>query len=118
MAISRVGKLACLVLAFMLVTTTFAEATMTCSEVDKKLSACLNYLRKGSSVSSSCCKGVKSLNFATKTIADRQATCRCLKSAYSSISGINLSYASKLPSAYGVKLHYKISTSTNCSKVK
>ncbi|XP_043725183.1 non-specific lipid-transfer protein 1-like [Telopea speciosissima] len=118
MAISRIGKLVCFVVALMVVTAPYAEATMTCSEVDTKLSACLDYLRKGSSISSSCCNGVKGLNSAANTTTDRQTTCRCLKTLYSSISGINLSYAAKLPSACGVNLHYKISTSTDCSKVK
>ncbi|KAL7616729.1 hypothetical protein Lser_V15G02740 [Lactuca serriola] len=48
----------------------------------------------------------------------RQTACNCLKSFYSSNSGINLSNAASLPSDCGVNLPYKISPSTDCSTVE
>ncbi|KAM0006269.1 Non-specific lipid-transfer protein [Helianthus debilis subsp. tardiflorus] len=65
-----------------------------------------------------CCSGVKSLNSAAKTTPDRQTACGCLKSAYSSNSGINAGNAASLPGKCGVSIPYKISPGTDCSKVQ
>ncbi|KAK4377435.1 hypothetical protein RND71_003731 [Anisodus tanguticus] len=64
----------------------------------------------------SCCGGVKGLLGAAKTPADRKTACTCLKSAANSIKGIDASKAAGLPGACGVKIPYKISPSTDCSR--
>nr|AAL27855.1 lipid transfer protein precursor [Davidia involucrata] len=112
----KVGIVA--VLMCMVVSAPHAEAAITCGTVTVSLAPCLNYLKKGGPVPPACCNGIKSLNAAAKTTADRQAACNCLKTASTSIAGINLSYASSLPGKCGVNVPYKISPSTDCSKVQ
>lgn len=65
-----------------------------------------------------CCSGIKSLNAAAKTTPDRQAACNCIKGASKGIPGINYGLASSLPGKCSVSIPYKISPSTDCSKVK
>ncbi|KAI7746900.1 hypothetical protein M8C21_018122 [Ambrosia artemisiifolia] len=107
----------CLVLACMVVVTPCAEA-ISCGQVVSGLVPCLGYLTKGGAVPPACCGGVSGLNNAAKSTSDRQTVCACLKVAYASNSGINLSYASSLPGKCGVNIPYKISPSTDCSKVQ
>ncbi|KAK1418972.1 hypothetical protein QVD17_28126 [Tagetes erecta] len=107
----------CAVFACMVVVAPYAEA-ITCGQVVSNLAPCLGYLSKGGVVPPACCNGVKGLNNAAKTPADRQTACGCLKSAYSSNSGINPGNAASLPGKCGVSIPYKISPSTDCSKVQ
>ncbi|KAA8517651.1 hypothetical protein F0562_015125 [Nyssa sinensis] len=118
MASSGLLKVACVVLMCMLVTAPYAQAAISCGTVTTKLAPCLGYLRNGGTVPANCCNGVKALNNLAKTTPDRQAACNCLKSASGSISGLNLSNAASLPGKCGVNIPYKISPSTDCSKVK
>ncbi|KAL5550624.1 hypothetical protein UlMin_000800 [Ulmus minor] len=118
MASSAVTKLACVVLMVMVVAAPLAQAAISCGQVSSALEPCTNYLRNGGVVPAACCNGVKSLNGAAKTTPDRQATCRCLQSAASSIRGLNLNLAGGLPGQCGVNIPYKISPSTNCNRIK
>ncbi|KAD5960833.1 hypothetical protein R6Q59_013890 [Mikania micrantha] len=111
-----VNSVICLVLACMVVMAPCAEA-ITCGQVVSSLAPCLGYLTKGGNVPPACCGSVRGLNDAAKTTPDRQTACGCLKGAYASNSGINLLYASSLPGKCGVNVGYKISPSTDCSKV-
>ncbi|MCL7037288.1 hypothetical protein MKW94_002402 [Papaver nudicaule] len=112
-------KLACVVLACMVVAAPYyaAEGAITCGMVTSKMAPCLGYL-KGGALATGCCPGVKSLLGAAQTTPDRQAACNCLKSAAGSIAGINFANAASLPSKCGVNIPYKISPSTDCTKVK
>ncbi|PQP98493.1 non-specific lipid-transfer protein [Prunus yedoensis var. nudiflora] len=65
-----------------------------------------------------CCPGIKRLVGSATTTADRQNACKCLKTVAGAVKGINPGYAAALPSLCGVKIPYKISTSTNCNSVK
>ncbi|KAL8255859.1 hypothetical protein R6Q59_030926 [Mikania micrantha] len=105
----------CVVVTCMVVVAPYAEA-ITCGQVNGYLASCLPYLTKGGTPTPKCCAGVKSLKDAAKTTADRQATCACLKNAYS--SSINANYAKSLPGKCGVSIPYTISPSTDCSKVQ
>uniref|UniRef100_A0A7N0ZQW0 Non-specific lipid-transfer protein n=1 Tax=Kalanchoe fedtschenkoi TaxID=63787 RepID=A0A7N0ZQW0_KALFE len=98
---------------------TTTEAAVTCGTVASSINPCLDYL-KGSvaAVPGACCSGIKSLNAAASTTPDRQTACECLKSAASSISGINYGLAAGLPGKCGVSIPYKISPSTDCNQVK
>nr|ALF00099.1 Pla a 3.02 allergen [Platanus x hispanica]CAL07989.1 lipid transfer protein [Platanus x hispanica] len=118
MAFSRVAKLACLLLACMVATAPHAEAAITCGTVVTRLTPCLTFLRSGGAVAPACCNGVKALNNDAKTTPDRQAACGCLKTASTSISGIQLGNAASLAGKCGVNLPYKISPTIDCSKVK
>ncbi|KAJ4704247.1 Non-specific lipid-transfer protein [Melia azedarach] len=96
-----------------------AQAAITCGQVTSTLAPCIPYLRSGGgAVPAPCCSGIKSLNAAATTTPDRQAVCNCVKSAASSINGINYSLASGLPGKCGVSIPYQISPTTDCSKVK
>ncbi|KAI3962027.1 hypothetical protein MKX01_039849 [Papaver californicum] len=111
-------KLACLVLASMVVVAPYAaEGAISCGTVVSKLTPCLSYLT-GGAISSGCCSGVKSLLAAAQTSADRKAACSCLKSASGGIAGINYGNAASLPGKCGVSIPYKISPSTDCTKVQ
>ncbi|GAA0158369.1 hypothetical protein LIER_38631 [Lithospermum erythrorhizon] len=113
-----ISKVACIVLLSMIVVAPHAEASMTCSQVSSAMYPCLSYLTTGGSVSSTCCSGVKGLNAAASTTTDRQTACKCLKSFASSISSIDSNNAAALPGLCGVSISYKISSSTDCSKVQ
>ncbi|KAI3511557.1 hypothetical protein L1887_18712 [Cichorium endivia] len=104
-----------LVVACMVVAAPYAEA-ITCGQVVSNLVPCLGYLKNGGVVPPGCCSGVTALNNAAKTTPDRQTACGCLKSAYAANSGINPSNAAGLPGKCGVKIPYKISPSTDCTK--
>ncbi|XP_057804321.1 non-specific lipid-transfer protein 2-like [Salvia miltiorrhiza] len=65
-----------------------------------------------------CCGGVKGLNGAAKSTPDRQRACSCLKSIAARYHDIILSRAAILPQQCGVNIPYKISLSTDCSKVR
>ncbi|MCL7031351.1 hypothetical protein MKW94_029146 [Papaver nudicaule] len=109
-------KLACVVLACMVVAAPYAaDGAITCGTVTAKMAPCLGYL-KGGALASNCCSGVKSLLGAAQTTPDRQTACTCLKSASGSIPGINYANAASLPSRCGVSIPYKISPSTDCTK--
>ncbi|XP_062095622.1 non-specific lipid-transfer protein 1-like [Humulus lupulus] len=118
MASCSVVKILCLVVLAMVVTSPVTQAAITCGQVSSAVAPCLNYLKVGGVVPAACCNSVRSLNSATKTTADRQAACKCLQSAASSIKGLNLNFASALPGKCGINVPYKISPSTNCNSVK
>ncbi|KAL5550611.1 hypothetical protein UlMin_000787 [Ulmus minor] len=111
-------KMACIVLVCMVGSANIAEAAISCGQVASYVAPCIGYLRTGGSVPSTCCNGVRSLNSAASATADRQAACRCLVSAASSVPGLNTQLISGLPSACGVNLPFKISASTNCNSIK
>nr|XP_043610374.1 non-specific lipid-transfer protein 1-like [Erigeron canadensis] len=110
-------KIACMVVACIVVLAPHAEA-ITCGQVTSNLLPCLNYLRSGGPIPANCCNGVRGLNNAARTPADRKTACGCIKNAYNAFPGINGGNAAGLPSKCGVKIPYKISPSTDCSKVQ
>ncbi|KAK8619359.1 hypothetical protein V6N13_133321 [Hibiscus sabdariffa] len=118
MASSMSLKLACVVVLCLVVGAPLAQGAITCGQVASSVAPCIGYLRgSGGRVPAGCCSGIKSLNAAAKTTPDRQEACKCLKSAAGSISGINYGLAGSLPGQCGVSIPYKISPSTDCSRV-
>ncbi|KAK8663668.1 hypothetical protein V6N13_083476 [Hibiscus sabdariffa] len=109
-------KIACVVVLCLVVGAPSAQG-MTCGQVTTSLAPCIGYLRSGGNVPSGCCNGIKSLNSAAKTKADRQTACNCIKSASTAISGINFGLAAGLPGKCGVNIPYNISPSTDCKSV-
>nr|KJB71511.1 hypothetical protein B456_011G128200 [Gossypium raimondii] len=99
MASSMSLKLACVVVLCMVVGAPLAQGTVTCGQVTGSLAPCINYLRGNGAgaVPQGCCSGIKSLNSAAQTTPDRQAACKCIKSAAAGIPGINYGIASGLP---------------------
>ncbi|KAI3666825.1 hypothetical protein L6452_41863 [Arctium lappa] len=137
------GKVALMVLLCFMVASSppyTAEGAMTCQMVVNSLTPCASYLTGGGPkptpyntkggpepptyitiggpVPPSCCSGITSLYKAATTTVDRQTACRCLKQAAGTISGINLQNAGSLPGKCGVNIPYKISPTTDCSKVQ
>ncbi|KAI4353516.1 hypothetical protein L6164_002460 [Bauhinia variegata] len=94
------------------------QATITCGQVTSAVAACLSYVTDKGDLTTACCDGVKKLAAAAKTTADKQAACRCLKSAAASIPNLNAGKAAGLPGKCGVNVPFKISTSTNCDTIK
>ncbi|GFY83855.1 lipid transfer protein 3 [Actinidia rufa] len=110
-------KVVCMAVLCMVAVAPYAEAAINgCGAVQGKMGACLGYLR-GGVLTNQCCAGVKGLNSMASNTPDRQQACRCLQSAAKTITGINPASAASLPGKCGVKIPYKISPSTDCSKV-
>ena len=118
MARAVVSILICMTFASMLLVAPLAEAAISCGTVTSYLAPCIPYLRSGGNLPTACCNGVSSLNKMASTTPDRQTACGCLKNAYNSISGIKPALAAGLPGKCGVSIPYKISPTTDCSKVK
>ncbi|EEF29523.1 non-specific lipid-transfer protein 1 [Ricinus communis] len=112
-------KLVSLLLLCMVVAPMTTQA-ITCGQVASSLGPCLNYLKGagGTAPSAACCNGVRGINSAAKTTADRQTACQCLKSAANGIPGLQPKLAESLPGNCNVNIPYKISLSTNCQSIK
>ncbi|XP_039775710.1 non-specific lipid-transfer protein 2-like [Panicum virgatum] len=97
---------------------TTTEAAVTCGQVSSAIGPCIAYARgTGSGPSAACCSGVRSLNSAARSTADRRAACNCLKSAAGRVSGLKLGNAASIPSKCGVSIPYTISPNVDCSRV-
>ena len=104
-----------IVICMAVVSAPMAQAAVSCGQVTRSLTPCLGYLQKGGAPPAVCCSGIKSVLASAKTTPDRQGVCNCLKAAAGRFPGLNLGNAASLPGKCGVKLPYKISTSTNCA---
>ena len=107
-----------LVAALLIAAAPYATAAITCGQVNSAVGPCLAYARgTGTSPSAACCNGVRNLNAAAKTTADKRSACSCLKSAAAGLKGLNAGNAASIPSKCGVSVPYTISASVDCSKV-
>ncbi|KAL8517056.1 hypothetical protein ACS0TY_015332 [Phlomoides rotata] len=93
-----------------------SEAALTCGSVVSYLRPCIPYVVSNGPLGG-CCGGIKGLYGAATTPTDRKVVCSCLKSLASQYSGAYLGKAAGLPAKCGVSIPYKISPSTDCSKV-
>ncbi|PIM98593.1 hypothetical protein CDL12_28926 [Handroanthus impetiginosus] len=93
------------------------EAAVGCGTVVSYLNPCIPYVTNKGPLGG-CCSGVKGLYGAAKTTPDRQSVCNCLKSLAGSYAGLDYGKAAGLPGQCGVSIPYKISPSTDCSKVQ
>ncbi|MFX6574269.1 non-specific lipid-transfer protein [Acinetobacter baumannii] len=93
------------------------EAAVGCGTVASALNPCIPYVT-GKGPLGSCCSGVKGLNNLAKTTPDRQSVCSCLKSLANSFPSTAVAKATGLPGQCGVSIPYKISPSTDCTKVQ
>ncbi|CAM8961021.1 hypothetical protein QQ045_005785 [Rhodiola kirilowii] len=96
------------------------HAQMSCGQMVNKLTPCIDYLMNGGAVPSNCCAGVTALYSTATTTPNRQAICKCLKSALGSVSysSNNLKNAQALPGKCGVKIPYKISPNLKCETIR
>ncbi|KAI3511161.1 hypothetical protein L1887_18305 [Cichorium endivia] len=94
-----------------------SDGVLTCSTVIQDVAPCVSYLRSGSGMPPpACCSGAKALAAAASTTADRQAACKCLKSASQSLNP-NPVLAKSLPGNCGISLGFTISPSVDCTKI-
>ncbi|URD96272.1 hypothetical protein MUK42_07867 [Musa troglodytarum] len=115
---ARSGAALVLVLALLLlVTAPSVTPAITCGQVSSALSSCISYATGKGMLTAACCNGVKSLNGAAKSSADRKAACSCIKSTVSRLSGAQAGAIAGIPGKCGVSIGYPISASTDCSKV-
>jgi hypothetical protein len=91
-----------------------ASAAITCGQVDSSIAPCVSYATGKGKLTPGCCNGVRGLNSAARTTADRQAACRCLKSLAGTMRRINMGAVSGIPGKCGVSVSFPISMSTNC----
>ncbi|KAL6640700.1 hypothetical protein ACP70R_021823 [Stipagrostis hirtigluma subsp. patula] len=94
-----------------------ASAAITCGQVGSALGPCIAYATGKGTLTPGCCTGVRNLNRAASTSADRQAACRCLKSLAGSVGKINMGVVSGIPGKCGVSVPFPISMSTDCNKI-
>lgn len=94
-----------------------ADAAVTCGQVVSNLRSCIPYvIGRVAALPPACCNGVRTLNDAARTTADRRATCNCIRQQASGL-GVQNGRLSGVPSSCGVQLPYPISTSTDCSRL-
>ncbi|CAN1166206.1 Non-specific lipid-transfer protein [Linum perenne] len=105
-------------LVVMVATAQIANGAITCGQVASSVGPCIGYITGKGPLTPACCGGIKRLNGAAASTPDRQAACRCLKSAAGGISGINYGLAGGLPGKCGVNVGFPISQSVNCNTVK
>ncbi|XP_074575890.1 non-specific lipid-transfer protein-like [Curcuma longa] len=95
-----------------------ADAAVSCGQVVSNLRGCIPYVTgKVAALPPACCTGVRSLNSAAQTTADRRAACNCIRSQASGISGLQPGRLSGLPGSCGVRLPFPVSATTDCSRV-
>ncbi|KAK9734328.1 hypothetical protein RND81_04G131900 [Saponaria officinalis] len=95
-----------------------AHAVITCGTVTKNIAQCVTYLMGTStSPSKACCTGVTTLKKLAITPEDQKTACGCLKSAASSLTGLDSKRAAQLPKECDVSISYAIGPHTDCSKV-
>lgn len=112
------AKLVCaLLLCIVLSAPMLNVDALSCGVVAGDLAQCLTYLKKGGRVPPACCKGVVALKNAAKTTQDLQDACNCMKQTASKVGGVNAGFAAALPRLCKVSIAYKISTSTNCTRL-
>nr|ABK21290.1 unknown [Picea sitchensis]ABK26772.1 unknown [Picea sitchensis] len=117
MRTSTIWKVVLFALAVQAAAMRGAEAAISCSTVISDLVPCLSYVAgSAANPTAACCNGVKALNAAAKTTPDRQAACKCIKSAAASYK-YNSGKAGKIPGLCGVSVSFPISASVNCNAI-
>ncbi|KAI3911351.1 hypothetical protein MKW98_010238 [Papaver atlanticum] len=117
-SIDAVKVVCTVVLMCMLFSAPYTAEAITCGKILQDLVLpCYSYLRQGGAVTSGCCGAVRDLNSAAQTTTDRTVVCGCLQSVPRLSREINSSRLASIPGKCGVSIPYKISPSTNCSKV-
>ncbi|XP_022721267.1 non-specific lipid-transfer protein D, cotyledon-specific isoform-like [Durio zibethinus] len=94
------------------------EATVPCPAVDAKAAACVGFATgKDAKPSAKCCNGLQQLAQTVKSVDDKKAICRCLKSGAKSLR-IQDRFLSKIPQACNIKVGFPVSINTNCETIK
>ncbi|CAL5202675.1 unnamed protein product [Lathyrus oleraceus] len=105
-------------MACMLISSSYGKATLTCEQVTVWLTPCIPYGTLGGSVLPLCCQGVHSLNAAYKNGDDRRLTCHCVQDRAALIPLIDYTRINQIGDLCGSKCPFKVYPSTDCDKVK
>ncbi|OMO94539.1 Plant lipid transfer protein/Par allergen [Corchorus capsularis] len=100
-----------------------ATAALSCTDVKLKLFPCLSYLQSSpwsekDGPPPSCCNGIWSLNEMADNTNDRRMACECLKGLIPKFPDIKRNLVESLPGRCKVKVPYRISPSTDCTKTR
>ncbi|GLJ47364.1 hypothetical protein SUGI_0999680 [Cryptomeria japonica] len=91
---------------------------ITCSTVSSDVIPCLSYVAgTAGQPSEGCCDGVRSLNAAAETTANRQTACGCIKSLAGFFRQFDWNKAAELSGICGVNLGFSINAAVNCSVI-
>ena len=111
---STVWKALVLVLALQAAAMGVAEGGISCTSAIFDLLPCLSFVTGVSADPTAvCCNGVKTLIAAATSAVDRQALCRCIKSAAAS-SSYDSTNVVNTPSLRGLNVGVPITTSITC----
>ncbi|KAL0694194.1 hypothetical protein Bca4012_061374 [Brassica carinata] len=95
----------------------YSESTISCSVVINDLQPCVSYLTSGNGQPpETCCEGVRSLDAATTTSADKKAACECIKSVANSVT-VKPELAKALASNCNASLPVDASSTVDCNTV-
>ncbi|KAI3713172.1 hypothetical protein L1987_71745 [Smallanthus sonchifolius] len=108
-----VAMLAMIIMALVMVQPTEA---ISCGELATMLAPCMDYLRSGGSPSANCCSGVRRVQDATQSQADRKIACNCAKSAAGQLK-VQVDAASSLPGKCGVSVTIPIDPNVDCNTI-
>ncbi|XP_058734701.1 non-specific lipid-transfer protein-like [Vicia villosa] len=110
---------ACVVLVMCMAVAPMAESAVTRDDVANNLAPCLQGYYGGIKITTQCCIGVRRIDDAAITAADRQLTCRYLKQLAGFIPNLNLKIGDNLfVSLCGAKTPYKLNPNADCSTIK
>ncbi|CAN6444440.1 unnamed protein product [Victoria cruziana] len=88
-----------------------------CGKVNGKMVPCVDYLTgKAVEPSDGCCAGAKELKDMGRSKDDRQAICKCLQSAASTLVDFKPDRAAALPGKCGLHTDFPIGPDVDCSK--
>lgn len=105
---------AVLVVVALAVATTETEA-VTCGDVFRAITPCVQYLQNGSGPPPApCCQGASALASSVTSKADKQTVCNCLKSAAKNMK-VNLQLAKTLPGYCKISFPYPMDPNVDCS---
>ncbi|CAI0476050.1 unnamed protein product [Linum tenue] len=116
MAATKLQVCMALMVAMAVASAELGEGALTCGQVGTGVASCLSYVMGKGPLTPGCCSGIKSINAAARTTADRQQACRCLKDIAASAKSINFGLAAGIPGKCGVSVGFPINPSVDCNK--
>ncbi|KAK6917061.1 Bifunctional inhibitor/plant lipid transfer protein/seed storage helical domain [Dillenia turbinata] len=93
-----------LILSVLFVLANLSNGAVTCGTVDMKAAPCVTYATgKAPKPSPQCCTGLQQLAGSAKSLDDKKAICRCLKTGVKSFQGVQDKFLSQIPQACNIK---------------
>ncbi|CAA0823779.1 Non-specific lipid-transfer protein 12 [Striga hermonthica] len=95
-----------------------SNGALPCGTVDMKAASCISFATgKDKKPSAACCSGLQQLAQTVKTVEDKKAICRCLKTAVKNFSGVQDRFLSQIPTACKIRVGFPVSINTDCEKL-